>query len=59
MGAELVRETLPLVGVKYVEAIAVMAKYTPFFEKAGMTEVPEALERKGKKYFIWVDPTTF
>lgn len=41
--------------VKYVEAIAVMAKYTPFFEKAGMTEVPEALKRKDKKYFIWVN----
>ncbi|NWG09884.1 MAG: ATP-binding cassette domain-containing protein [Nitrososphaerales archaeon] len=54
LGTKLVRETLALAGKKYVEAIAVMAKYAPFFEKAGMTEVPEALERRGKKYYIWV-----
>ncbi|MBX5327322.1 MAG: ATP-binding cassette domain-containing protein [Candidatus Bathyarchaeia archaeon] len=36
LGARLVKETLPLVGTPYVEAVAVMAKYNPFFEKAGM-----------------------
>ena len=36
LGVKLVRETLPLAGVPYVETLAVMAKYNPFFEKAGM-----------------------
>jgi hypothetical protein len=35
-GAKLVRETLPLAGTPYVEMVAVMAKYNPFAEKAGM-----------------------
>jgi len=43
LGVKLVRETLPRVcedlGVRYVEAIAVMARYNPFFAKARMTEV--------------------
>jgi len=40
LGARLVKETLPLACSKYVEAIAVMARYNPFFEKAGMQEIP-------------------
>lgn len=40
LGAKLVRDTMPLVGRKYIETIAVMARYNPFFAKAGMTEVP-------------------
>jgi ABC-type lipoprotein export system ATPase subunit/GNAT superfamily N-acetyltransferase len=36
LGAYLIRETLPLVGTRYVEASAVMAKYNPFLERAGM-----------------------
>lgn len=40
LGTRLVRETLPLAESKYVEAIAVMARYNPFFNKAGMQEVP-------------------
>jgi hypothetical protein len=39
LGAMLVRESLPLVKKKYVETMAVMAKYNPFFEKAGMTRI--------------------
>ena len=39
LGAKLIRETLPLVGTLYVEMIAVMAKYNPFAEKAGMTPI--------------------
>ena len=38
LGAFLVRETLPKVNAK-VEVLAVMAKYNPFFEKAGMVRV--------------------
>ncbi|MCW3994534.1 MAG: hypothetical protein NWE98_00085, partial [Candidatus Bathyarchaeota archaeon] len=41
LGAKLIRETLPLVGTPYVEMIAVMAKYSPFAEKAGMRKVAE------------------
>jgi len=41
LGAKLVRETLSLVGTPYVEAVAVMARYNPFFEKAGMKKVAE------------------
>ena len=41
LGAKLIRETLPLAGTKYVELIAVMAKYSPFAEKAGMRKVAE------------------
>jgi len=39
LGVRLVRETLPLAGTPYVEMIAVMAKYNPFAEKAGMQRV--------------------
>ncbi len=39
LGAKLIRETLPLAGTRYVELIAVMARYSPFAEKAGMRRV--------------------
>jgi hypothetical protein len=39
LGVKLIRETLALVGTPYVELIAVMAKYSPFAEKAGMRRV--------------------
>jgi len=39
LGAKLIRETLPLAGTSYVELIAVMAKYSPFAEKAGMRRI--------------------
>lgn len=42
LGAKLVRDTLPLCGKPYVETVAVMAKYNPFFEKAGMTKIAES-----------------
>jgi len=41
LGAKLIRDTLPLVGMPYVEMVAVMAKYNPFGEKAGMKKVAE------------------
>ncbi len=37
LSVRLVRETLPLAGTPYVEAMAVMAGMHPFFERAGMT----------------------
>ena len=43
LGAKLIHETLHIVGTPYVEMIAVMAKYSPFAEKAGMKKVAEQL----------------
>jgi hypothetical protein len=37
LAARLVRETMPQVNVPIVEALAVMGRVNPFFEKAGMT----------------------
>jgi GNAT superfamily N-acetyltransferase len=39
LGSKLIRDTLSLTGTEYVEMSAVMAKYNPFAEKAGMTRV--------------------
>jgi ABC-type transport system involved in cytochrome c biogenesis ATPase subunit/GNAT superfamily N-acetyltransferase len=41
LGARLIRETLPLAGTPFVELIAVMAKFSPFAEKAGMQKIAE------------------
>jgi len=41
LGQKLVRETLSLAGTPCVETTAVMAKYNPFFERAGMTKIQE------------------
>ncbi len=38
-GARLLRETLPQVGRRHVELVAVMAEYNPFAERAGMKPV--------------------
>jgi len=42
LGAKLVRDTLPLCGKPFVEMVAVMAKYNPFAEHAGMTKIIES-----------------
>ena len=42
LGVKLVNETLCKVGTACVEAIAVMARYNPFFEMAGMRKVAES-----------------
>jgi ABC-type ATPase with predicted acetyltransferase domain len=46
LGAKLIHDTLPLVGTPSVELIAVMAKYSPFAEKAGLTKI--AVQEPGK-----------
>jgi len=46
LGTMLVKETLPLIDRRYVETIAVMAKYNPFFEKAGMVRIAERKPHK-------------
>ena len=42
---ELVKKTMPLLNMPYIEALAVMGKVNPFFEKAGMMkfEAPQPL----------------
>ena len=42
LGEKLVHETLALTGTPYAEAVAVMAKYNPFFERAGMQRVAQS-----------------
>ena len=37
LAGRIVRETLPLAGTPYVEALAAMGRVHPFFERAGMT----------------------
>jgi len=41
LGAKLVKETLQLAGTEYVEMPAVMAKYNPFAERAGMQKIAQ------------------
>ncbi|MEM3788631.1 MAG: ATP-binding cassette domain-containing protein [Candidatus Bathyarchaeia archaeon] len=46
LGQKLVKETLTKAGTPYVETLAVMAKYNPFFEKAGMQKITESQPNK-------------
>jgi ABC-type ATPase with predicted acetyltransferase domain len=39
LGSRIVEDTLPLVGRRHIELIAVMAQYSPFAERAGMQRV--------------------
>jgi ABC-type ATPase with predicted acetyltransferase domain len=41
-GVKLLRDSLPKCGKQYVEMIAVMARYNPFAEHAGMTRICES-----------------
>jgi len=43
LGAKIVAETLQYAGKPYVETVAVMAKYNPFFERAGMEKITETI----------------
>jgi len=52
LGVKLVRETLVGVGTPFVEAVAVMAKYNPFFEKAGMRKIMESKPNMSVLYAI-------
>jgi hypothetical protein len=49
LGAEIVRQTMPLVGKRVVETLALMAKYNFFFERAGMTRVDIEEDAKEEK----------
>jgi predicted GNAT family N-acyltransferase len=41
LGTKIIRDTLSLAGTPHVEMVAVMAKYNPFAEKAGLQKVTE------------------
>lgn len=50
LGQKLVRESLPFAPTRYTETVAVMAKYNPFFEKAGMKKIcVKKIERQIEK----------
>ncbi|MZP28702.1 ABC transporter ATP-binding protein [Heliobacterium undosum] len=40
LGAKLIRDTMPMTGKRYVEALTVMGRFNPFNEKAGLIPVP-------------------
>jgi len=42
LGHKLIHETLEHADMPYVETVAVMAKYDPFFEKGGMRKIAES-----------------
>lgn len=41
LGEKLIRESLPLIQTRWVELVAVMPRYNPFAERAGMRKVSE------------------
>ena len=46
LATRLVKETMPMIGVPIVEAVAVMGKVNPFFEKAGMKRYSSCIGKK-------------
>lgn len=48
LGHYFVRETLPRVGVRFVEALAAMGTVNPVFEKAGMHRIGQCPQPKGR-----------
>lgn len=60
LGQKIVRESLPQAPTRYTETVAVMAKYNPFFEKAGMRKIEEkALEEPIAKFNAFVKSLGF
>ena len=52
LGIKLVKDTLTKAETPYVETLAVMAKYNPFFEKAGMQKIMENKPNKNLLHAI-------
>lgn len=61
LGEFLVKETLPKLHVKVVEVLAVMARYNPFFERAGMLRVDYQRNETAvdKKIKAFLEPRSF
>ncbi|MEN6308050.1 MAG: hypothetical protein ABFD91_09875 [Anaerohalosphaeraceae bacterium] len=49
LAAWLVRQTLPRLDVPYVESLAVMGRFNPFLEKAGMSRYPTPENKKATR----------
>jgi hypothetical protein len=48
LASMLVKNTMPLLNVTYIEALATMGNFNPFFEKAGMTPYTQAMPKRTK-----------
>jgi len=61
LGSFLVKETMPKVNAKVIEALAVMARFNPFFEKAGMVRVDYRRDETSieKKLRIFLEERNF
>ncbi|MFN3621663.1 MAG: GNAT family N-acetyltransferase [Nitrososphaerales archaeon] len=59
LGAKLVKETMPLMDKKYVETLAVMAKYNPFFEKAGMKKIEVEEDKEYQRFLTKLEALGF
>ncbi|MBI9015735.1 MAG: hypothetical protein JEZ07_00605 [Phycisphaerae bacterium] len=55
LGSWLVKETLDMAGTKYVEALAVMGRINPFFEKAGMIRYDGGVSAEHEKLLATFD----
>ncbi len=42
----LVKNTMPLLNITYIEALAAMGNFNPFFEKAGMSPYPQTIPQR-------------
>lgn len=69
LAAWLVRQTLPRLNVPYIESLAVMGRFNPFLEKAGMKRYPTPKNKKALRLALllselsipptlWHDPET-
>jgi ABC-type ATPase with predicted acetyltransferase domain len=58
LGTEIVRRTLPCAPTKIVETLAVMARFNPFFEHAGMIPVQTDISKKLQRDLITLEKVT-
>ncbi len=48
LGTKLVRVTMPMVGVRFIDTVAKMGRWSGFLERAGMAKVGEE-----ENYYLW------
>jgi ABC-type lipoprotein export system ATPase subunit/GNAT superfamily N-acetyltransferase len=56
---KLVKETMPLRNKPYIESLAVMGRYNPFFEKAGMLKVDVGIDESWNRIFREIEELGF
>lgn len=59
VAVRLVKETMPLLGVPYVECLAVMPRYNPFLKHAGMVEVEGGISKPLTKIYEELEKAGF